>query len=328
MSDPKILTDASGKPAHPTDVRVAEVRVIVGSMVKTVQRALPKGSPTDAERFCQICMTAFLAQLAEVRPPQGRYEVTSEDQQEKALIFASDNSLKRVIAQAAELDLQPGSSLGYCWFIRYGASATFQIGVWGYVQLLLRHPDVAKVHSDVIFEADKYRVTRGSSPELIHEPAWELEPRVDRKDGGRGKRLGAYAVATFKDGTSDFVVVPEWDLERAKSMSKAQSSPAYTMWPDEMAQRTAIKRAQKRWPKSAEFQRALEVDESDSVREDLADMIQTVETAGAAVGAQPVSKQKSVLDELTRSLPMRNGSGIEQTGSSMRAPEAAAAAGK
>jgi len=277
-----------------TDLRVSEVRKIVGGMVTTVKRALPTGSRTDAERFCQISMTALIAQMAEVKDPR--------DREEKALMFARDNSIRRVIAQAAELDLQPGSALGYCWFIRYGADATFQVGVWGYVQLLLRHPDVAKVHSDVIYQADEYSVVRGSTPELIHKPAWTLEPNVAIDKQGRGVRLGAYATVTFKDGWSDFVVVPEWDIAKARNTSKAPNSPAWTNWPDEMAQRTAIKRGQKKWPKCAEMERALDIDETESLREDLEEANKTVVTAQAAPSVPP---QKAALDGLTRELNAR-----------------------
>lgn len=329
MTDSNPLTDASAgqKPPHPTEVAVKETRILVGDMVKTVARALPTGSRTDAERFCQIAMTAILANLAETQTSSDSPEVRNKDEyiRSRALVFASPNSIKRVIAQAAELDLQPGSALGYCWFIRRAESATFMVGVNGYTRLLLQHPNIAKIHADVIFEADEYEVTRGEKPVLIHKPAWWKEPRIALDKGGRGNRLGAYAVATFKDGVTDFCLMNAWDLERAHSKSSAPNSPAYRDWPEEMDQRSVIKRAQKRWPKSLEFQRALELDESDALREDLASMIETVETAGTSLTPQPqVSKQRSVLDDITRSLPARSLSAAEQMGSSREG----AAAGK
>lgn len=279
-----------------------EVRVLVGKMVTTVKRALPAGSPTDAETFCQIAMTTIIANLSETVSSCPKDWKVDDWVHEKALVFASDGSIQRVIAQAAELDLQPGSALGYCWFIRRGDIATFMVGVNGYVQLLLRHPNIVKVHADVIFEADECDVVRGEKPTLIHKPAWTKEPRKPVTEGGRGNRLGAYAVATFRDGSTDFCLMNAYDLERAHSKSAAPNSPAYRDWPEEMDQRSAIKRAQKRWPKSLEFQRALELDESETLREDLADAVRTVETSAQTIAQAPVSKQRAALDSLTREL--------------------------
>lgn len=329
MTDSNALTDASAKQEapHPTERAVANVRLLVGDMLKTVARALPTGSRTDAERFCQIAMTAILANLAETQTAADSADVRNKDEyiRSRALVFASPNSLRRVIAQAAELDLQPGSALGYCWFIRRAESATFMVGVNGYTQLLLRHPDISKIHADVIFEADEFEVIRGEKPILVHKPAWTKQPHVALDKHGRGERLGAYAVVTFKDGATDFCLMNAWDLERAHSKSSAPNSPAYRDWPEEMDQRSAIKRGQKRWPKSLEFQRAVEMDESDSLREDLAGMIETVETAGTALGGQQpqVSKQRSVLDDISRSLPSRSLSAAEQMGSTRVAEGAA-----
>lgn len=298
---------------HPTDQRVKEVRALVGGMLTTVERALPgtsKGDPDRAERFLQICMTAILADLSDVYT-RGRKDSRVQNidyfVQDKALVFASDESLKRVMAQAAEVNLQPGSALGYFWFIRRGDIATSMIGVNGYTQLLLRHPDVAKVHANVIFEADKFEVIFGECPRLIHEPAWTLEPRKPVAQGGRGNCIGAYAVLTRKNGFIDFDVMSRWELDRAQAEAKGYGSVAYRDWPEEMDKRTVLKRAQKRWPKSSEFENALALDVPEDDDQSTAAPIETTATTAPgqpAAAAPPVSKQKAALDDLARSLPM------------------------
>lgn len=271
------------------DDRWAEIRALVRSVVPAIKIALPKGSQTDPETFAGLCLTVLRKDWADNLLPNDT--ISNRD---KALIWASDFSLKRVFVQAAELDLQPGSSLGQCFFIRYGYDATFQIGVWGYVTLMRRGADVAEVWSDVIYEHDEFRIVRGARRELFHA----INPLTPRAD--RGRVLGAYACVRYKDDSVDWEFVNAEDLELARETSRAKNSPAYQKWPDEMRRRTAIKRLAKYVEKCLAANSAADIDESDTLREDLAEMIRTVKTVtvqGEAV-RQEVSKQKSTLDSI------------------------------
>jgi recombination protein RecT len=271
---------------EPWEIRMGEVARLVGNLIPVIKRALPSGSRTEPERFAQLCMTVI------------RTDFANQRNKEQALIWCSDFSLKRCIVQAAELDLQPGSALGQCWFIPYGGEATFQIGVWGYVALMRRSENVAEVWADVIYAGDTYAIRRGAHRDLVHE----IDPTMTREK--RGRVLGAYACVKYRDGFLDWEFVNNEDLELARATSKAPNSPAHKDWPDEMRKRTAIKRLAKYADKTPIANRAADLDEGDELRADLEEALKTITVQGTEITAQ-----KSKLDELTslaRGLPAHN----------------------
>ena len=271
---------------------MGEVSRMLGRLVPTIKRALPAGSKTDPERFAQLCMTVF------------RTDFANQKNKDNALIWCGDYSLQRCVVQAAELDLQPGSALGQCWFIPYAGDATFQIGVWGYVALMRRSENVAEVWADVIYAGDTYRVARGSHRDLVHE----IDPSMPRAK--RGAVLGAYACVKYRDGFLDWEFVNNEDLELAKATSKAPNSPAHKDWPDEMRKRTAIKRLAKYADKTPIANRAADVDEGEELRADLEEALKTITVQGSEITAQ-----KSKLDELTS---LAKGLPAHQEGASAR----------
>jgi recombination protein RecT len=268
------------EPLSEAEQQVAHVAKLCGGMVGPVGRALPEGYAMKPEKFCQLCMTVFRTDLATQKNP------------DQALIWCSDHSLKRVILQAAELGLQPGSSLGHAYFIAYGGSAQFQIGVWGWVELLYRSGKIRRISTDVVYERDTVFIRRGLHEDLVHE----IDPKLTRAQ--RGKPLGAYAVALMEDGTQSFTWEPEEDLQRARETSKAPDSPAYTKWPDEMRQRTVLKRAAKKWPKGVDAARAIDVEENDELRSDLQDMLKDLEARITTATGKPLSKQGAAIDDM------------------------------
>lgn len=284
------------------DERVVEVRVLLGKTLRAIERALPKGSLTDPERFAQLAMTVILT------------DYVNQKDKDKALLWCNDFSIQRCIVQAAELDLQPGSALGQAWFIPYNYEATFQVGVWGYVALMRRSDNVSEVWADVIYENDKYKVVRGAHRDLQHE----IDPRMTRAQ--RGAVLGAYACVKYVNGSVDWEFVNAEDLALARETSKAPNSPAHVKWPDEMSKRTAIKRLAKYAEKAVIVNRAAELDESEVLRDDLMEALKVVTVQG-----QEITKQKSTLDAIVKALPA-NVTGLsasEQVGAPRQGAEVA-----
>lgn len=280
-----------------TERRLVTVSKLCGSMTTTIARALPESAAIKAEKFAQLCMTVF------------RTELSTNKDENNALIWCSDHSLMRVMVQAAEVGLQPGSSLGLGHFIAYAGSAQFQIGVWGWVELLNRTGQYARIDTDVVYENDVIKITRGQHPDLVHE----IDPRKTRVQ--RGKPLGAYACSLMTNGTQAFVWETEEDLEMAKSMSKAPNSIGYTKFPDEMRQRTVLKRAAKKWPKGIEAARGVDLEESGELRADLQDMLSDLEARITGNGTKPVpvTKQGQALDDIMGKRPAALGMGGVQS---------------
>ena len=240
----------------------------------------------------------------------------------------SARSLCRALVQAAELGLEFGSHLGHCYLIPYSSEATFQMGVWGYVTLAQRSGQVARIWSEVIYEADQYLIRKGEDPLLEHNttrseflPGRNLPIGFQERDvhpiedGGAGRALGTYACAELVAEPSSAAVagrfkVVSWDLVTeadcvmARGVSRAQNSPAYTKWPDEMRKRTAIKRARKKWPVDPLFAMAQAIDDGGRGSVELEQRVMEVTGTGedvprqAAPAAQPAAKPQGALDAM------------------------------
>lgn len=291
---PETKPDTRSPAQREEDDRWDYVKRLVRGTIPAIKVALPAGSTTDPERFAALCLTVFRKDWADNLMPG---ELVSN--RDKAHIWASDFSIQRCIVQAAELDLQPGSGLGQAFFIRYGYDLTFQIGVWGYVALMRRGSDVVEVWSDVIYEKDEFRIIRGARRDLHHV----IDPLMSRD--ARGRVLGAYACVKYRDGSVEWEFVNEEDLVLARATSKAPGSPAHAKWPDEMRKRTALKRLAKYVEKCMVANRAAGIDESDELREDLADALRTITVQGDTVkqALADVSRQKSALDAIMANGP-------------------------
>ena len=280
----------------PPPTRTQQVVALMNKIEPVVKRALPAGLGIDPKRFCQMSMTAVL-----------------EDTKGK-LLACSDGSLIRAVVKAAELGLQPGSAFGFCYFILYynrdigRDECEFQVGTWGYLQLARRSGEVVDAWADVIYEADACRVVSGSERRLEHEPAWQLEPGKPVAEGGRGKCLGAYACAELAGGIKSWQLVPLRDLDQARAASKAKSSPAYKDWEDEMRKKTAIKRAQKYWPKVAELARAIQLEEGGDVRHDL---VESIVAKGETVSSSPSRALDAVVEQARGALPEAQPSAVD-----------------
>lgn len=114
--------------------------------------------------------------------------------------------------------------------------------------------DAGIVYEDEIDEG-RFKMTRGSAPTLHHEPD------VRKHRSGWTDVVGAYVVAEIRDShVPKITFVPVDDLKkameasemvkRAREKDKPITGP-WADWPEEMMIKTALKRAQKTWPKGS-----------------------------------------------------------------------------
>lgn len=97
--------------------------------------------------------------------------------------------------------------------------------------------------ADVVRDGDVFRVSRGMTPDLVHEPALERT----------GPVVAAYCIYTLPDGSKDFVVMARAELDAIRNRSKAwqgylKDKSRLCPWntdPEEMDKKTVIKRAMK-----------------------------------------------------------------------------------
>lgn len=166
------------------------------------------------------------------------------------LANCTQSSFLAAMMSAAQLGLEPNTSLGQAYLIPYGNQCQFQIGYMGMIQLAKRSG--LRVTARVVYENDEFEYSYGWEDELRHIPA----------KGDRGKPIYYYAKYKDKEGFGDFVVLSYEDVyKHAKRFSKSFNNGPWKTDFDSMAMKTAIKQVLKYAPLSVEFQQALVADE-------------------------------------------------------------------
>ncbi|MDD5353058.1 MAG: recombinase RecT [Candidatus Omnitrophica bacterium] len=168
-------------------------------------------------------------------------------------------SVFTAIVNAAELglDFTPAKRHAFMVPFRNGKTGTYEAqfmpGYGGLIHLAVQSGTVKRMEARIVFENDTFRVEYGTNPHIEHIPVL---------DGDPGKIKGAYAVAWFGDGTTQFEFIPKAGLDKIRNSSKAKDSPAYTQWLDEMSRKAPIKRLSKYIPSSPDDRllRAIEQD--------------------------------------------------------------------
>ena len=169
-------------------------------------------------------------------------------------------SVVKAVLQAAELGLEPGSSLGEFWLVPFKNGKTGQRevqGIPGYrglIALARRTGEIANLYAEVVYTKDDFTVELGLEHKLVHKPEYD-----DDAYGEPQQVKFVYAVAKFKDGSYQFVVLSRKQIEKLRRRSKASDSgPWVTDW-EEMAKKTAIRRLAKSLPMSVEMAKAMEL---------------------------------------------------------------------
>lgn len=158
-------------------------------------------------------------------------------------------SIVEAIREAATLDLEPTGILGEAWLIPYKGMAKLRIGWQGHLKLIRNAGIVAAIDTQVVYEADVFEIAFHLTPPFRHLPAL--------KD--RGGYRGAYAWARMPDGTYIFEWLPVEDVAPIRAIAAADS----LMWekfPGEGMRKSAIRRLQKRLPKSNRIDHALKLE--------------------------------------------------------------------
>lgn len=154
------------------------------------------------------------------------------------------------------LDLNPqfGQAYPVPYFNKNSGQKEAQliVGYKGYVQLARNTGELSTIYAELVHENDQFNYQLGLNPDLTHVPA----------DGDRGKMTRVYAVAKYKDGGFNFVVLTKDEVEKYRKRSK---SPNKGPWVDDygpMCKKTAIRRLKDYMPMSPDkdFAKALAVD--------------------------------------------------------------------
>ena len=228
-------------------VRLNTLKHLLNQSKEAIASRLP--THLNADRIIKVALTAI--------------------NKDTKLLSCTRESITLSVMQAAELGLEPGGSLGEGYLVPYNCKvkdergqerwemqAKFIPGYRGLIVLARRSGEISNIYAEAVYKGDKFDVELGLNPKLVHVPDYDSDLRDDEKN-----IAFTYAVAKFKDGSYQFVVLSRKQIEKLRARSKAATSgPWVTDW-EEMAKKTGIRRLSKYLPLSVELAKALELQE-------------------------------------------------------------------
>ena len=193
------------------------------------------------------------------------------------LLACTPASILMACIQAAELGLEFGNVLGHAYLVPYEnkknktLEATFIPGYRGLIALARRSGQILSIEAHVVYEKDRFEVTYGLDPKLVHVPTFDEEP---------GAPKAVYAVAVLRDGAKQSEVMTKHQVDAIRKRSAAANAGPWVTDYEEMMRKTVVKRLWKYLPMSTEMVRAIEADDALERAEpiDLTDVMHDPET--------------------------------------------------
>lgn len=265
---PKTKNGSGGEPRS--------LAALVTKITPEIARALPKH--VNPDRMARVVTTALrtIPQLAECTPA----------------------SFLGCVIQCAQLGLEPATPLGHAYLIpfrnnRAGTTdCTLIIGYRGFIDLARRSGMVTNVYAYAVREGDEFRFQLGTKRMVHHVPS-DAPDREDRPI------THVYAVAAIKNGEPEFQVLTKAQIEKRRSRSRAKSSGPWVTDYEAMCLKTAV-RALSPWiPQSAEFARAIALDEAAERGGQLSELDDETKTALMSSGVAARGELEAAAVEVT-----------------------------
>jgi len=216
------------------------------------------------------------------------------------LLLCTQASIAIAVEQAAQYGLEPGGPLGDAYLVPYrnnklaekakreGRGPTHEcqliLGYQGMISLARRSGEIAKIESRIVRAVDEFDYQYGDAPYLRHKPA----PGDDEE---RGELVGAYAVATLRDGTKQFEVMTYQQLTKIRDRSRASDNGPWRTDFEEMARKTVVRRLFKYLPKSVDMRTQLD-------REDNAEAGIFEDASGGEIIDGSIVEQRNTLSSI------------------------------
>lgn len=167
-------------------------------------------------------------------------------------------SVVQAVMQAASLGLMVGGPTGEAALVprRVGGkmAAVLTPMVRGLVALAQRSKTVVAIPAHPVYKGDKFAVRLGSELTIQHEPDLSRKGQID------ADVTHVYAIVITPSGYRD----PHWmtrdEVEEVRAVSSSKDKGPWVDWWMDMALKTVVKRATKRYDLSPEFRSAVELD--------------------------------------------------------------------
>jgi recombination protein RecT len=278
--------------------KVANVRTMLERLKPQMAMALPRHMTPD--RLARVAMTCVL--------------------QTPKLLECDQTSLAGAIITCAQLGLEPDPTLAHVHLVpfRNRRRGTYEVvvipGYRGLMKLARNSGDIATIDAHVVHQKDTFRYAYGLKPQLHHVPYQGADDP--------GPATHYYAVATWKTGSGQFVVMTRAQVEAHRdrfAKNVDEESPWRTDF-DAMASKTCIRQLAKFLPASVELQRAAALDEQAEagIPQDLGGLIDvsgvTSGAEGEVITRPAASKLDALADELEDKRPGGASGEAEQLG--------------
>lgn len=181
-------------------------------------------------------------------------------------------SMLSCIMKCAALGLEPSAvdGLGRAYILPYRNRKTgkyeaqFIMGYKGMIDLARRSGEIESISAHAVYKQDYFKYSYGLHEDLEHTPYPAHDSNGDYVPKKDSDITHAYCIARFKDGGYYFNVITREDIEKARQSSQAGNSK-YSPWAthyEQMAIKTAVRRAFPYLPVSVEAQAAAAADET------------------------------------------------------------------
>lgn len=237
MSELNLKEELAKQAETPALKKSMSIADLIKAMEPQIKRALP--STITPERFTRIALSAL--------------NTTPKLKECTQISFLS------ALMNAAQLGLEPNTSLGQAYLIPYKNKGVyevqFQIGYKGLLDLAYRSPQLQTVQAHCVYENDIFSYELGLEPQLVHKPAMD----------NRGELRCVYAMFRLQNGGFGFEVMSKAAIEaHAKQYSKSYNS-SFSPWTTDfeaMAKKTVIKQVLKYAPMRTDYVHAVTVDDT------------------------------------------------------------------
>lgn len=247
---------------------------------------------TRAQTSFQQALPATVAKF--LTPERMTKVVLSAIARTPILLQCTPTSILKCVMEASSLGLEPtGGVLGHAYMVPFRNSrnntqeAQLIVGYRGLIELARRSGNIKAVEAHVVYAKDKFELSFGLEPRMVHTPALT---------GERGDIIAAYCVANFTDGSRHCEVMTRAEIDAVRQRSRARDNGPWATDYAEMARKTVVRRAAKYWPLSTEqisgLVRALEIEDAAESAVDIQPTFDAQEPMVAQV-VESASKRKT-----------------------------------
>lgn len=165
------------------------------------------------------------------------YQLTNSDNG-NLLLAANSQSVYNSLLDMVIQGLDPAKK--QCYFVKYGSNVKLMRSYFGTQKVLKDLEYVDDIWAEVIYDGDdvEIEVVNGHRKLVSHKTHWQNQ---------NNQITGAYCVIKNASGEEFLTIMTKAEIDESWSMSESKSKNVHRKFPQEMAKRTVINRAAKRF---------------------------------------------------------------------------------